>query len=233
MAKVTRELLLIRHGQASFHAEDYDRLSGIGEQQSRELGTWLARCRQAPDLVAIGPRLRHRDTATLCLAAAKIDAEPLLLDGLDEVDHHELLARQRPDLAGAGQLREALKQESDPKRAFQELFVAALHRWIGGKHDTDYSCTWPMFRERVLDALAQLQQRQASSIWAFTSGGPIAVIVGTLLGVPLEQTFNLSWPLVNSGMTRLRLGSHGASLVTYNSWPHLENGNSCEWITLR
>lgn len=233
MAKVTRELLLIRHGQASFHAEDYDRLSSIGEQQSHELGAWLASCRQRPDLVAIGPRVRHRDTAALCLGAAKVDAEPLLLDGLDEVDHHELLARQRPDLAGAGQLREALKRESDPRRAFQELFVAALHRWIGGKHDAEYSCTWPMFRTRVLDALAQLQQRPASSIWAFTSGGPIAVIVGTLLGVPIEQTFNLSWPLVNSGMTRLRLGTQGASLVTYNSWPHLEHGNACEWITLR
>lgn len=228
-----RELFLIRHGQASFHAEDYDRLSTVGEHQSRELGLWLASCGQAPDLVAIGPRVRHRDTAALCLDAAAVDVEPLLLDGLDEVDHNELLARQRPDLAGAGELRRALKQESDPKRAFQELFIASLDRWVGGKHDADYSCTWPVFRERVLDALAQLQRQPASSIWAFTSGGPIAVIVGVLLGVPLEQTFNLSWPLVNSGITRLRLGARGASLVTYNSWPHLERGSAREWITVR
>src|ERR1700754_1402285 len=124
-----RELLLIRHGQASFHAEDYDRLSTVGEHQSRELGLWLAACGQVPDLVAIGPRVRHSDTATLCLDAAAVDAERWLLDGLDEVDHNELLARQRPELAGAGQLRHALKQESDPKRAFQELFIASLNRW--------------------------------------------------------------------------------------------------------
>jgi broad specificity phosphatase PhoE len=228
-----RELLLIRHGQASFHAEDYDRLSTVGEHQSRELGLWLAACGQLPDLVAIGPRVRHSDTATLCLDAAAVDAERWLLDGLDEVDHNELLARQRPELAGAGQLRHALKQESDPKRAFQELFIASLNRWISGEHDAEYSCSWPMFRTKVLDALAQLQERSASSIWAFTSGGPIAVIVGALLGVPIEQTFNLSWPLVNSGMTRLRLGTRGATLVTYNSWPHLEHGSTRDWITLR
>ena len=70
-----RELLLIRHGQASFHAEDYDRLSTVGEHQSRELGLWLAACGQVPDLVAIGPRVRHSDTATLCLDAAAVDAE--------------------------------------------------------------------------------------------------------------------------------------------------------------
>src|ERR1700744_1973221 len=163
-----RELLLIRHGQASFHAEDYDRLSTVGEHQSRELGLWLASCGQVPDLVAIGPRIRHRDTAALCLGATGVDAEPLLLDGLDEGDHNELLARQRPDLAGAGELRRALKQESDPKRAFQALFMAALDRWTGGRHDADYSTTWPEFHARVLDALAQLQRQPASSIWAFT-----------------------------------------------------------------
>lgn len=228
-----RELLLIRHGQASFQAEDYDRLSSIGEHQSRELGRWLAACGQAPDLVVLGPRVRHRDTAMLCLAAAAVGAEPLLLDGLDEVDHNQLLARQRPDLAGAGELRRALKQESDPGRAFQELFIAALNRWISGKHDADYTLAWPAFRAKVIEALAQLQQRPESSIWAFTSGGPIAVIVGALWGIPLEQTFNLSWPLVNSGMTRLRLGKRGPSLVTYNSWPHLERGGAREWITLR
>jgi broad specificity phosphatase PhoE len=228
-----RELLLIRHGQASFHADDYDRLSTVGEAQSRELGRWLTVSAQRPDLVAIGPRVRHRDTATLCLQAAGVKAEPLLLDGLDEVDHNELLARQRPDLAGPGEVRRAMKQEGDPKRAFQALFAASLQRWTGGGHDADYSLTWPAFRAQVLDALAQLQQQSAASIWAFTSGGPIAVIVGALMGVPIERTLELSWPLVNSGMTRLRLGARGATVVSYNSWPHLEREGRHDLISLR
>lgn len=228
-----RELLLIRHGQASFSAEDYDQLSPVGEQQSRLLGEWLAACGARPDLVAMGPRVRHRDTASLCLQAADVDAQPLLLPGLDEVDHHELLARQRPDLAGPGALRAEMKQADDPHRAFQRLFSDAIARWVSGAHDDEYSLSWPAFRAGVLDSLRELSEHSARSIWAFTSGGPIAVIANALLHAPEAQTFQLSWPLVNTGVTRLRLGSRGATLVTYNAWPHLERTGDARLVTLR
>lgn len=228
-----RELLLIRHGQASFGAEDYDQLSPIGEQQSSLLGEWLAACGPAPDLVAIGPRLRHHDTASLCLQAAGLSATPVLFPGLDEFDHHDILARQRPDLAAPGALRAELKQTADPHRAFQHLFAEAVARWISGRHDAEYTVPWPRFREHVLDALQQLSRHPAKSLWAFTSGGPIAVIANALLGAPAAQTFKLSWPLVNTGVTRLRLSSRGATLMTYNAWPHLEHVNNGRLVTLR
>lgn len=228
-----RELLLIRHGQASFGADDYDKLSPLGEQQSSLLGEWLASCGQQPDLVAMGPRLRHRETAAHCLQAANVSAQPLTLPGLDEVDHHELLARHRPDLTAPGALRAAMKQAPDPHRAFQRLFADAVARWTSGQHDVDYACIWPAFRTGVLDALAQLADMPAQTIWAFTSGGPIAVIAAALWQTPQADAFQLSWPLVNTGMTRLRLGSRGATVTTYNAWPHLERANHAPLVTLR
>ena len=36
------ELVLIRHGQASFGADDYDKLSDMGWRQSRWLGEYFA-----------------------------------------------------------------------------------------------------------------------------------------------------------------------------------------------
>jgi broad specificity phosphatase PhoE len=228
-----RSLLLIRHGQASFSADDYDRLSPLGEEQSRRLGSWLATCGSTPDLIAIGPRERHRRTAELCLEAAGIDLPPLMLDGLDEVDHHELLARYRPDLSGSGALRAELKQTSDPHRAFQRLFADAVTRWVDGAHDTEYQLTWPTFRGNVMHALQTLTEHPARTIWAFTSGGPIAVLTNTLVDAPVTQTFKLSWPLVNTSLTRLRLGQRGATLITYNTWPHLEHANDHHLVTLR
>jgi broad specificity phosphatase PhoE len=228
-----RELLLIRHGQASFSADDYDQLSPIGEQQSSVLGEWLAACGPQPDLVAMGPRVRHRDTARLCLDAAGSSLQPILLPGLDEVDHHELLARHRPDLAGPGAVRAEMKQADDPHRAFQRLFADAITRWVNGAYDADYSRTWAAFRADVLETLRQLADHPARTIWAFTSGGPIAVIANALLQAPESQTFQLSWPLVNTGVTRLRLGSRGATLVTYNAWPHLERAGNAQLVTLR
>ena len=35
------QILLVRHGQASFGADDYDKLNGIGERQAAVLGTFL------------------------------------------------------------------------------------------------------------------------------------------------------------------------------------------------
>ncbi|HET6552321.1 MAG TPA: histidine phosphatase family protein [Dyella sp.] len=228
-----RELLLIRHGQASFSAEDYDQLSPIGERQSVLLGEWLAACALMPELVAIGPRVRHRDTAEHCLRAAGLSPPSSMLQGLDEVDHHELLARLRPDLAAPGALRAAMRQSGDPHRAFQRLFVEALDRWASGEHDDEYTCSWPTFRANVLAALQTLANHPAATIWAFTSGGPIAVIASALLGTPPSQTFRLSWPLVNTGVTRVRLGSRKSTLVSYNAWPHLERALQTGLVTLR
>lgn len=228
-----RSLLLIRHGQASFRAADYDRLSEIGEEQSRRLGTWLSACGAVPDLVAIGPRQRHLRTAEECLRAAGVDRPLLKLDGLDEVDHEELLARCRPDLADHDALRAELKQSSDPHQAFQQLFASAVARWVGGEHDADYTTTWAQFRHHVLQALQTLAQRDSKTIWAFTSGGPIAVIANDILEAPVAKTFTLSWSLVNTSLTRLRLGKHAPSLVTYNAWPHLERSEDQHLVTLR
>ncbi|WP_449429264.1 histidine phosphatase family protein [Rhodanobacter umsongensis] len=228
-----RSLLLIRHGQASFGADDYDRLSPLGEEQSRRLGVWLMAAGSTPDLIAIGPRERHRRTAELCLEAAGIDLTPLMLDGLDEVDHHELLARLRPDLDRPGALRAELKKTPDPHRAFQRLFADAVARWVDGAHDAEYQLTWPSFRSNVMHALKTLTEHPARTIWTFTSGGPIAVLANALLEAPLAQTFKLSWPLVNTGLTRLRLGQRGATLITYNAWPHLEHANEHHLVTLR
>jgi broad specificity phosphatase PhoE len=228
-----RSLLLIRHGQASFRAADYDRLSDVGEEQSRHLGAWLSACGPMPDLVAIGPRQRHLRTAEECLRAANIDRPLLKLDGLDEVDHEELLSRLRPDLAGHETLRAELKQSTDPHRAFQKLFASAVERWVGGEHDDEYTTTWTQFRHRVMHAMQALAQYDAQTIWAFTSGGPIAVIVNTILQAPVAQTFTLSWSLVNTSITTLRLGKRGPSLITYNAWPHLERSEDRHLVTLR
>lgn len=226
------KLLLIRHGQASFGAADYDRLSELGEEQSRRLGGWLRETGQRPDLVAVGPLLRHRQTVDACLDAAGIEAPRATLDGLSELDHIDILARHRPDLDGADAWSAELARADDPRRALQAIFVAAVARWMSGNFDADYRQDWPGFRGMVLAALEQLREHAARTIWVYTSGGPIAVIVNALLQAPPQQTFTLSWPLVNTSMTRVTLGRHD-SLISYNAWPHLERAGDEHLITYR
>lgn len=225
--------LLIRHGQASFGAEDYDKLSAVGEQQSRQLGQWLQQTGQQPDLIAVGSMQRHIRTAELCIEAAGVTTPQLTLAQLDELDHVEIVARHRPDFTSFAAMRAELDASADPQRAFQQLFAAAIARWTGGRHDSEYTCSWPAFRERVLQGLQALAAQEARTIWAFTSGGPIGVIADALIGANLAHPFALSWPLVNTSLTRVALGSDRHSLISYNSWPHLELAGDPRLVTHR
>ncbi len=230
------DLLLIRHGQASFGAEDYDRLSPTGEAQSQRLGTWLREHAEPPALVARGQMRRHAQTAQRCMDAAALDAPMLTLPGLDELDHVELLRRHRPDLPDYDALSAELRRSDDPHRAFQAMFVAAVERWTAGGHDSDYARPWPLFRQHVLAALETLAERALDSVadvWVFTSGGPIAVIAGALFGVPPEHSFRLSWPLTNTGLTRVRPGRERHHVITFNAWPHLAGADSATLVTQR
>lgn len=218
------DLLLIRHGQASFGATDYDWLSPIGEQQSTRLGAWLAAHEPPPAHVVRGTLRRHAQTAEHCLRAARLSAPVEVIAALDELDHVDLLARHRPDLDGHEALTAELRASGDPHRAFQQMFVAAVGRWTAGTHDHEYARSWPVFRQDVLAALKALAVRARDTdgdTWVVTSGGPIAVIAAHLFGTPPERSLALSWPLANTGLSRVRVGSAGPQIVTYNAWPHL------------
>jgi broad specificity phosphatase PhoE len=226
-------VLLIRHGQASFGTADYDRLSPLGEEQSRRLGRWLKQTGNTPDLVVVGPLRRHAHTADLCVEAAGVTAPRITIAGLDEFDHEEVLARYRPDLASHDALLAELARLENPHRAFQLMFSEAVARWTSNKFDQEYSRSWTAFREAVMEGMQALAAQEVRTIWAFTSGGPIAVITNALVGAPIADAFTLSWPLVNTSTSRVSIGAKRKSLISYNGWPHLEGANSTDLVTYR
>ena len=67
------QVLLVRHGQASWGAEDYDVLSDTGAEQARVLGRAFAARGLVPDLVVHGSMRRHRETARFVAEAAGWD----------------------------------------------------------------------------------------------------------------------------------------------------------------
>jgi len=237
------QIFLVRHGQASFGAADYDRLSDLGAAQSRLLGQWFADCGQGFTLAVMGRLLRHRQTAEACLGAMpaglKPAAEPDIDAGFDEYDHQEVLLRHRPEFAtpeGAKKvLTESAQPGDTPRRVFQRVFTTAMARWAGGEHDGDYTESWTGFRVRCNRALQALVESAGSSqnIVVFTSGGPIAVICQGLLGVADKDAALLNSAVVNSSVTRLLYQPGRISLSTLNSYPHLERSGDARNITYR
>lgn len=241
---MTTTVHLIRHGQAAFGAADYDRLSDLGREQSRLLGAALAPLAGEGDLAICGGMRRHRETAEECLAAMSVRDDtpavarasasragergigrnaPTCDERWNEFDHVQILARHRPEYADHARLSADLRAQSDPHRAFQTLFAAAMQRWAGGEFDGDYDEPWPAFRARCAAALqaAAAQAGGARNVWIFTSGGPIAAVVQSLLDAPDAQALRLSWTLVNASHTQVHAARGGLRLSTFNGHAHL------------
>ncbi len=211
------QLLLVRHGQASWGSEDYDVLSETGWEQSRLLGRALAARGIVPEVAVIGGMRRHRETAEACLAELPGDRQARVDSDWDEFDHVSLLAKLKPPFEG----REPTKAE------FQEWFEAATDRWTGGEYDEDYTEPFSVFTDRVGAALRRTAAAAVSgTAIVFTSGGPIGWATASLLAGDAEASGPLWRRLnpvcVNTGVTRLVTGSRGTTLVSFNEHAHLD-----------
>jgi len=234
------QIYLVRHGQASFGAADYDQLSAHGVEQSRMLGAWFAACKQGFGQVVTGSLRRHRQTAEACLAAlpgAPARAEWREDRGFDEYDHVEVLQKHAPRMSDPIAAKDALGREADAKKAFQRIFAQAMERWMGGRHDADYRESWPQFRARCVAGLRRAVEAAGASqsIVVFTSGGPIAAICQELLGFPDARAADVNFSLANSSVTKLLYsGKDGrVGLQSLNNFAHLEQTGEARVITYR
>lgn len=226
---------LVRHGQASFGAADYDQLSTLGMEQARLLGEWQRDCGLPLSKVMIGPARRHAQSAEHFQSGAGLALEALLIPELNEFDHEEVLYRLRPDFEDKAAIAAYLASTPNPRRAYQDLFVQAVDRWLGGRHDAEYKESWIGFQQRCRAGLQKIIELAGPSqdVWVFTSGGPITAISQSLLNIPDHDAFNLNWSLVNAGVTRLLYTGNRVSLSTFNNHAHLEHHRRAGLITYR
>ncbi|ANH37552.1 Histidine phosphatase superfamily (branch 1) [Nocardioides dokdonensis FR1436] len=218
-------VLLVRHGQASFGADDYDVLSPTGWDQARTLGAWLAARGVTPTAVVRGSMRRHRESAEALVEGAGWAGDGASVDeGWDEFDHLGVIGAL-PDPPAA----EAHRGELD-RRAFQRVFEQATARWTTGDHDADYPETYAAFRARARGALQAATARagRGESVVAVTSGGVVAALCAALvLGEDADPaSYAATWQrfntvCVNSSVTRVVVGSTGARLLTFNEHEHL------------
>lgn len=204
-------LLLVRHGQASFGAADYDALSELGHEQARILGRALKARGVRPDRIVRGRLRRHEETAAGVLEGLGGGAEPLVDEGWDEFDFMKVLAVHpippEPDLDHAG---------------FQRFFEEATERWAGGLFDHEYDESFQHFADRVDLALDRAVAADGLTL-VITSGGPIGLVASRLTAgdAALWQRFNRV--AVNTAVTKVITGRSGGTLSTYNDHSHLEH----------
>ncbi len=228
-------LTLIRHGQASFFDANYDQLSQLGERQAQVLGQYWANRRFAFDQVWTGPRMRHRRSAELtvaaCREAGQACPEPVILEELDEYDLSGLINVLIPELCRRDRKFAALikrhlrSHPSERIQNFQDMFEPLLLYWQSPAAIDCPMETWPAFSNRVERVVRQLQEQNGHGrrIALFTSGGFIGRATQLALAAPDRTALDLHWRLRNCSLTEFAFTQNRFSLDTFNTVPHLDD----------
>ncbi|MBK5002645.1 histidine phosphatase family protein [Pseudomonas sp. S31] len=233
-------LYLIRHGQASFGAEDYDVLSAIGARQSHALGEHLAQLGVRLDRCLAGNLRRQQDTARLTLqamqasgcAAPAIETEP----AFNEFDADGVVRALAPALLeDEPDALHILRNGAQHRSEFQRLFALMVQRWHDGQHPGEGLETWEAFTGRVEAGLLRVLDQAGSgdNIAIFTSGGTIAALLHLVTRITPSQAFALNWQIINTSLSQLKFRGRDVSLATFNSQAHVQLLRAPELITYR
>jgi broad specificity phosphatase PhoE len=218
------KLYLIRHGQASLGADDYDQLSALGKRQSLQLGRYLATKRLTFDSVLTGSLRRHTQTLAGISEGFGLPFAATSLAGLNEYDSEAIIRAAHPEPTQRPNTVEAYRQHF-------LLLRQGLTLWMLGKiHPPGMPC-WSDFQQGVVDVLTRVRQSDAQNVLVVSSGGPIATALGYVLQTPPPSTVELNMRLRNSAITELSFSSKRFALETYNTLPHLDSPEFAECVT--
>ncbi|UVI36708.1 histidine phosphatase family protein [Brevibacterium spongiae] len=219
-------LYLIRHGQASFGTDDYDRLSDLGKEQSRITGRFLAAQGVEPDRIVHGEMLRQRQTAAGIIEGLGGGADPDSDGGQRSTHLPEADVDAGWNEYAAWELTGVLK-DLDPRskhdsKIFQGELERGAARWASGEFDGDYTETYARFTSRVdralSDAVAAMSSGQSTIV--VSSAGAIAWTAAKLIGGGFDQWMAFNRVTINTGITKIITGSGGTSLISFNDHGH-------------
>jgi broad specificity phosphatase PhoE len=218
-------LYLVRHGQASFGAEDYDQLSDLGHRQCQRLGQWFAARDVQFGGAHTGTLKRHRQSLQ-AIETGRNQVQPSVESpALNEYDSEAVLRCVHP-----GPLAVAATAE-DVRQHFR-LLRQGLLAWMAGEVQPRGMPSFADFRAGIHATMTQIQNNHAQgNSLVVSSGGPIATAVGIVLGLAPDAIVELNLHLRNSAVCEVRVTPSKFSLVTFNGLPHLDEPALASWIT--
>jgi len=219
------QLHLVRHGQASFGADDYDQLSELGQRQARRLGEYWRERGQAFDAVLMGSLKRHAQTWAGIRDGLGGTPAPLVWPGLNEYDSAAVIQAIHPT---------PLAKPDTPEKYRQHfrLLRDGLAQWMAGTVSPRGMPSYNEFVDGVTSALAHVRkEHNGQRVLIVSSGGPISTAVGHILGTPAETAIELNMRIRNSAVTEFAFNPKRHTLLTYNTLPHLDDPAYADWVT--
>ena len=227
------ELILVRHAQASFGADNYDQLSELGFQQAHWLGEALKEQGLAVDRVAIGSLRRHRETYETMAETLGWTHPVEVLPGLNEYESAGIL-----DAFEAASPEPLPPIDRGDRRSHFRRLREAMTAWRRGDLDAHgvgvagYE-PWSAFAGRVEGARAALCDfDKGERVLAVSSGGPISQIVKTTLDASDKAAIEMNLQLKNTSLTRFVFArSGGFFLSSFNVAPHFDRPDRASGLT--
>lgn len=229
-------LFLVRHGQASFLEQNYDKLSTLGETQSRLLGEYWGHRGLTFQRAYTGPRIRQMETARIVGEEYKkaglpwpemevreefdeYQGEWVMQASLDELVQKNAHVRElQQDFLAAGSVQQKHK-------TFQRLFEVVIGKWVNGEIRVEEVESWPEFCARVQRGIEQVCSANGGreNVAIFSSGGPIGVTLQRALELSPENTLKVAWMARNCSFSEFLFSGKRFTLSSFNELPHLDD----------
>lgn len=214
------ELLLVRHAQASFGADDYDRLSELGHRQAQWLGEYFRSHEFSFDRVICGRMVRHSETAAGIFQG--MDREPGDFESdacWNEFDFETLIR------AYVDQYPDERPPSDAPVQSFTLLLRNAIEAWSEDRISGPLPERWADFEERVRQGLRAFAAGpgERQRILVVSSGGAISMALRNVLQAPASAMVHMNLQLRNSSVSRLYFNARSMHFAGFNHTPHLDD----------
>jgi broad specificity phosphatase PhoE len=227
-------IYVVRHGQAAFGTDDYDRLTDVGFAQARLLGAYFGARRLRFDAIFTGTLRRQIETAQAIVEAHPAlgaGIEPERFPGLDEYHAEAVLEAhlgELPPLAAAG----AVRRDPTLVRDHFRLLRDALLAWAENRSKPAGMAAFGKFQEDAVAALIAARTRfPEGHVLVVSSGGPIAAMTAAALNAPAAAAVELNLRIRNSSLSEFVATPRRHHLLSFNMLPHLDTHPDASLIT--
>ena len=217
-------LYLVRHGQASFGAADYDHLSELGARQCHALGQYFAARGIIFEGVLRGTLRRHAQSLAALTEGFGTLPAALEWPGLNEYDSEAVIRTVH-----SGPL--AAPDSPEVYRAHFRLLRLGLAAWMAAEVAPVGMPSYTQFVAGINAALDHVRSQHSGNVLLVSSGGPISTAVGQVLGTSARTTIELNLRIRNSAITEFAFTPKRHMLVSYNHVPHLDVAGREDWTS--
>ncbi len=217
-------LYLVRHGQASFGAADYDQLSPLGARQCQRLGEYFKARGHRFQAVLRGTLRRHEQSVAALMQGLGDAPAATVHSALDEYDSAAVVRAVH-----AGDLPPV--DAADAYRQHMRLLRQGLLAWMNGSSAPVGMPSHADFVAGIRSVLDHVRQAHDGPVLLMSSGGPISNAVGLLLGVNPDVIVELNLRLRNTALTEFSFNPKRHVLHSFNHLPHLDSAEYDSWHT--